>query len=66
VTGIRKPWVGDQVHDASMGREAIVSDVRDGTTYVLRHLHGGGLTWTAPDPEKLTVTVPREDRAERE
>jgi hypothetical protein len=66
VTGKKAvPWVGDQVYDAHTGRECVVSDVRDGTTYVLRHLHGGGRIWTVPSAETLTVTVPREERVDR-
>lgn len=65
MTGQRKPWVGDQVHDDATDREGIVSDVKGGTTYVLRHLHGGGLIWTTSDPGRLTVTVPREKRVDQ-
>lgn len=53
-----KPWIGDQVHDGAADRKAIVTDVRHGTAYVLRPIWGGGDTWEAEDPEKLTVTAP--------
>jgi hypothetical protein len=53
------------VHDDATDREGIVSDVKGGTTYVLRHLHGGGLIWTTSDPGRLTVTVPREKRVDQ-
>ncbi|MFI0781075.1 hypothetical protein [Streptomyces sp. NPDC021212] len=52
-----KVWVGDRVRDEDTGRDAIVSDVRGGRTYVLRAL-GGGREWTSENPERLTVTVP--------
>lgn len=58
---VRSPWVGDQVHDDRAGRDAIVTDVRDGT-YVLRPLHGSGARWTSDDPARLTVVVPRDQR----
>jgi hypothetical protein len=65
MTEERAPWVGDQVYDADADKEGVITDVRDGTTYVLRHLHGGGRTWTVPSAETLTVTVPREERVDR-
>ncbi|GGV85689.1 hypothetical protein [Streptomyces griseoloalbus] len=66
MTGEKSPWVGDQVYDANADREGVISDVRNGT-YILRPVHSyWGQTWTAPDPEKLTVTVPRKERIKRE
>lgn len=56
-----KPWVGDHVHDEETGREAIVTDVRGGTVYVLRALHGPDL-WKRRNGNRLTVVVPREEQ----
>lgn len=56
------PWVGDQVHDGTTGRSAVITDVRDGT-YVLRPVHGGGAHWPAADPSRLTVTMTSAQRA---
>jgi hypothetical protein len=56
------PRVGDQVHDASTGRTAVVTDVRRSAGYVLRPVHGGGAHWTVADPSRLTVTLSRERR----
>lgn len=53
-----KPWVGDEVRDEVTGRKAIVTGVRRGSVYVLPHVWGGGDTWEAENPEKLTVTGP--------
>ncbi|MFF5763479.1 hypothetical protein ACFY8F_13230 [Streptomyces tanashiensis] len=55
-----KPWVGDEVRDEATNRKAIVTDVRGDSVYVLRHIWGGGDTWEAEDPDKLTVTKPAE------
>lgn len=52
-----KVWVGDRVHDEDAGRDAIVSDVRGGTTYILRTLTGGR-EWTSENPGRLTMMVP--------
>jgi hypothetical protein len=41
-----------------------VTDVRQGT-YVLRPVHGSEPQWTADPDKQLTVTVPREERADR-
>ncbi|MDX3371094.1 hypothetical protein PV387_34715 [Streptomyces sp. ME02-6987-2C] len=60
------PWVGDQVFDANAGKEGIVSDVRRDGTCILREVHSWALTWTAPDAEKLSVTVPRHERLKRD
>ncbi|TJZ94433.1 hypothetical protein [Actinacidiphila oryziradicis] len=57
------PWVGDQVHDEDAGREAIVTNVINGT-YYLRPLVGGG-QWENENPERLRITVPRRDRTDR-
>ncbi|MEU6635690.1 hypothetical protein [Streptomyces rochei] len=65
MTEEKSPWVGDQVYDADAGKEGIVSDVKSGT-YILREVYSWALTWTAQDPEKLSVTVPREERVKRE
>ncbi|MFB7650457.1 MULTISPECIES: hypothetical protein [unclassified Streptomyces] len=59
-------WVGDQVFDEEACREGIVSDVKRDGTYILREVCLWALTWTAQDPDKLTVTVPREERIKRE
>ncbi len=32
----QSPWVGDLVHDEDTRRRGIVTDVRDGTVWVLR------------------------------
>ncbi|MFJ4004363.1 hypothetical protein ACIPWL_13025 [Streptomyces sp. NPDC090023] len=50
-----KPWVGDAVRDGATGRKAIVTDVQHGSRYILRPHAGGGPTWVAEDPERLTV-----------
>jgi hypothetical protein len=39
-------WVGDQVYDADVGKEGIVTDVAGGT-YVLCPVHVWAATWTA-------------------
>ncbi|WP_446038658.1 hypothetical protein [Streptomyces sp. SID1121] len=39
-------------------RKAVVTDVQQGTTYILRPIWGGGGNWVAEDAEKLTVTEP--------
>ncbi|MGW5198658.1 hypothetical protein [Streptomyces spiralis] len=62
MTEKKTPWVGDQVHDAHADREGVITDVKSGT-YILRPVHRyWGETWTASDPEKLTVTMSREER----
>ncbi|MFJ2649107.1 hypothetical protein ACIO1C_20520 [Streptomyces sp. NPDC087420] len=53
-----RAWVGDQVYDGTTDRKAIVTDVQQGTTYVLGPILGGGENWVAEDAEKLTVTEP--------
>jgi hypothetical protein len=60
------PWVGDQVFDADAGKEGIVSDVRRDGTYILREVYSWALTWTVPDAENLSVTIPRHERLKRE
>ncbi|MEW2166117.1 hypothetical protein AB0912_24410 [Streptomyces sp. NPDC007084] len=57
----RSAWVGDQVFDEDAGKEGIVSDVKAGT-FVIRELYARPLTWTAPGPERLRITVTREER----
>jgi hypothetical protein len=61
VTRDGRPWVGDQVTDKATGREAVVTDVREGV-YVLRPLRGPVVPWTAESDEQLTITAPREQR----
>ncbi|MER6853474.1 hypothetical protein AB0A81_40395 [Streptomyces flaveolus] len=61
-----RPWVGDQVYDANAGKEGIVNDVRSDGTYILREVYSWALTWTTPDAERLSVTVPRHERVKRE
>ncbi|MFI0899389.1 hypothetical protein [Streptomyces sp. NPDC020983] len=56
-----KPWVGDQVTDKATGREAVITDIRQGV-YVLRPVRGPVVTWTADSDEHLTLTAPREQR----
>ncbi|MBA5222207.1 hypothetical protein [Streptomyces griseoaurantiacus] len=57
-----KAWIGDEVFDEDAQETGIVTDVRDGL-YLLRPLGGGGPEWQAPRPDRLKVTVPREERA---
>ncbi|MEU6449577.1 hypothetical protein [Streptomyces sp. NPDC046979] len=57
-------WVGDQVFDEMAGKEGVVTDVKGGL-FILREVYAWALTWTAEDSEKLTVTVPREERLKR-
>ncbi|MFL6110280.1 MAG: hypothetical protein ACJ786_02855 [Catenulispora sp.] len=57
-------WVGDTVYDPAADREGIVTDVKGGV-YVLRPVHTWAGTWTAPDPDKLEVTLTREERLRR-
>jgi hypothetical protein len=54
------PWIGDLVHDPVAGRNATLSDVVGGTTYVLRA--AGSAEWTAEDPARLEVVTRRADR----
>ena len=61
-----KAWVGDQVWDEEADREGIVSDKRGDGTYLLREAHVWTVTWTALNADKLTVTVPREERIKGE
>ncbi|MFI8504948.1 hypothetical protein ACIGFK_41550 [Streptomyces sp. NPDC085524] len=58
----RRAWVGDHVEDGN-GYGAIVTDVRGGTTWVLRPVYGGTAhQWEVDDPDTLTVIRPRVDR----
>lgn len=59
MTGERKPWVGDLIHDEIAGRRGVVTDVRGGAVWVLRPESGPG-RWTSRQPERLTVVTPRE------
>ncbi|MFF9210501.1 MULTISPECIES: hypothetical protein [unclassified Streptomyces] len=62
MTEEKAPWVGDQVHDANADREGVITDVKNGL-YILRPVHRyWGETWTAADPEKLTITMSRQER----
>ncbi|MER5407427.1 hypothetical protein [Streptomyces sp. NPDC002769] len=38
-----------------------MTDVRGGT-FILREVYARALTWTAPGPERLKITVSREER----
>lgn len=55
--------VGDQVKDTT-GQGAIVTDIKGGTTWVLRPVYAGNFTtrWETDDPDTLTVTRRRADR----
>ncbi|WP_086563449.1 hypothetical protein [Streptomyces africanus] len=62
MTGERRPWVGDLVHDEIAGRRGVVTDVRGGgAVRVLRPESGPG-QWTSRQPERLTVVTRREER----
>jgi hypothetical protein len=65
MTEKKSPWVGDQVYDADAGKEGIVTDVKRDGTYILRETYSFALRWTVPNADKLTVTVPREERIGR-
>lgn len=64
MTEARKPWVGDQVHDASTNREGVVTDVRSGVFELRPVRQYWGRIWTVSDPGELTVTVPRQERTD--
>ncbi|MBT2677273.1 hypothetical protein J7E95_42120 [Streptomyces sp. ISL-14] len=58
--------VGDLVEDAD-GRHLIVTDIKQGTTWVLRPASGGGTTqWDTDDPGTLHVIETRAARLSRE
>ncbi|WP_371619946.1 hypothetical protein [Streptomyces sp. NBC_00454] len=58
----QRAWVGDHVKDAN-GHGVIVTDVRGGTTWVLRPVYGGTSSqWETDDPDALTVLRRRADR----
>jgi hypothetical protein len=40
VSGERKPWVGDLIHNEDADRRGVVTDVRGGAFRVLRPEHG--------------------------
>lgn len=61
MSGERRPWVGDLVHDEDADRRGIVTDVRGGAVWVLRPESGPG-RWASRQPERLTVVTPRERR----
>ncbi|MDQ0749948.1 hypothetical protein QF034_004179 [Streptomyces africanus] len=61
MTGERRPWVGDLVHDEIAGRRGVVTDVRGGAVWVLRPEYGPG-QWTSRQPERLAVVTGREER----
>jgi hypothetical protein len=65
VTRNGRPWVGDQVTDTATGREAVITDVRQGV-YVLRPLRGPVITWTVDCDAHLTLTAPRQPDAPEE
>ncbi|WP_406206109.1 hypothetical protein [Streptomyces decoyicus] len=62
-SGQGNPWVGDLIHDEDAGRRGVVTDVRDGSLWVLRPECGPG-QWTSEHPERLTVVTPREQLRE--
>lgn len=58
--------VGDLVEDAD-GHRAIVTDIKQGTTWVLRPASGGTTPrWETDDPDALHVLETRADRLNRE
>ncbi|MFK0016299.1 hypothetical protein [Streptomyces sp. NPDC091027] len=58
----RRAEVGDQVKDTT-GQGAIVTDIKGGTTWVLRPVYGGtSHQWETDDPDTLTVIRCRADR----
>ncbi|MEU6028043.1 hypothetical protein ABZ825_13615 [Streptomyces tauricus] len=64
MSGERKPWVGDLIHDEEANRRGVVTDVRSAGVWVLRP-EAGGREWTSEHPERLTVVTPRERRQDR-
>ncbi|QWA20336.1 hypothetical protein [Streptomyces osmaniensis] len=64
ISGERKVWVGDQVHDGIADREGIITDAKGGM-YVLRPVFTWAGTWTAPDDKEMTLTLSREQRPRR-
>jgi len=54
-------WVGDQVYDAGRGKEGVITDVKGGI-FFLREVYMWARTWTAPNADKLEVTMPRLER----
>jgi hypothetical protein len=60
-----KAWVGDQVHDVTTGKEAVITDVKSDGTYVLRPLYVRFRTWTVPNADGLEITVSREEQIRR-
>ncbi|MEU3520626.1 hypothetical protein ABZ770_36135 [Streptomyces sp. NPDC006654] len=56
-------WVGDQVWDPAVDREAVVTDVQGGV-YYLRPVLMWAVRWTV-DPDKLEITVTREELCRR-
>ncbi|MFH8493881.1 hypothetical protein OG873_21900 [Streptomyces violaceus] len=61
MTGERRPWVGDLIHDETTDRRGVVTDVRGGAVWVLRPESGPG-QWTSRQPDRLRVLKPREER----
>jgi hypothetical protein len=61
MTGERRPWMGDLIHDEIAGRRGVVTDVRGGAVRVLRPESGPG-QWTSRQPDRLSVLEPREER----
>jgi hypothetical protein len=62
MTEHRRPWVGDLVRDPVAARVATISDVRDGTVYLLRAPGRG--EWEAEAPDRLELITRREDRVD--
>ncbi|MEU7162069.1 hypothetical protein [Streptomyces chrestomyceticus] len=56
----QSPWVGDLVHAEDTRRRGIVTDVRDGTVWVLRPEWRRG-QWASRQPDRLTLIMVRED-----
>ncbi|MFH9061334.1 hypothetical protein ACH4GM_08990 [Streptomyces coeruleorubidus] len=61
MTGERRPWVGDLIHDETADRRGVVTDVRGGAVWVLRPESGPG-QWISRQPDRLRVLKPREER----
>lgn len=57
--------VGDLVQDAA-GRHVIVTDIKQGTVWVLRPVSGTTTQWETDDPDTLHVIETRAARLSRE
>ncbi|WEH41115.1 hypothetical protein [Streptomyces sp. AM 2-1-1] len=63
---VRRAEVGDIVEDAE-GRQAIVTDIRRGATWVLRPRRGPAtVQWDTSDPDSLRVVKSRASRLAEE